>query len=79
MIVKGYSLKLGKSLGNNKKKNANPLFEVGVNKMPVQSTHGVLPSRHDISGAGESGEWRVVVGEQKIDYLVVTFVVKESL
>ena len=26
-----------------------------------------------------SGEWRVVVGEQKIDYLVVTFVKKESL
>ena len=34
-----------------KKKNADLLFEVGVKKMLVQSTHDVMPSRYNISGA----------------------------
>ena len=36
----------------NKKKNIDPLFEVCVNKMLVQSTHNVMPLEHDITGAG---------------------------
>ena len=26
------------------------LYKVGGNKMPIQPTYGVMPSRHDISG-----------------------------
>ena len=37
---------------NKKKKNADPLFEVGVNEMPVQSTHDDMATSHAISGAG---------------------------
>ena len=35
-----------------KKKNADLLFEVSMNKMSIRSTHGVMPSGHDISGVG---------------------------
>ena len=35
-----------------KKKNADPLLKVGVNKMPVRSTHDDMATRHAISGTG---------------------------
>ena len=35
-----------------KKKNADPLFKVGVNEMPIRSTHDDMATRHAINGAG---------------------------
>ena len=35
-----------------KKKNADPLFKVGMNEMPVRPTHGDMSTGHAISGAG---------------------------
>ena len=34
-----------------KKKNADPLFKVGVNEMPVRPTHGDMSTGHAISDA----------------------------
>ena len=38
-------------INNKKKKNADPLFKVDVNEMPVRPTHDDVATRHAISGA----------------------------
>ena len=37
---------------NKKKRNADPLFKVGVNEMPLRRTHDDMATGHAIIGAG---------------------------